>query len=111
MQLIDLIMRGARSGSRFLVRSVVSSELVLLELPGLVCCIMDEPELTEAAGALVIEKSSVYYCCMHHQSSSLSPSAFCVLQTKAPYICSSRGEKSNNLPCVMLLGFVSGATL
>lgn len=70
----------------------MSSDLVLLELSGLVCCIMDEPELMEAAGALVIEKRSVYYCCVHHQSSSLSPSAFCVLQTKASYV-SAAGEK------------------
>lgn len=40
----------------------MSSELVLLELSGLVCCIMDEPKLMEATGALVIEKSSAYYC-------------------------------------------------
>lgn len=73
-----------------------------LELSLLAHCIMDEPELMEAAGALAIEKSSVCYCCKHHQSSFLSSSVLSVLQTKAPCICSSRGENSNNLPCVKL---------
>lgn len=89
----------------------MASELVLLELSLLACCIMDEPELMEAAGALAIEKRGVCYCCKHHQSSSLSPSVLSVLQTKACCICSSRGESSNNLPCVTLLFSVSGATL
>lgn len=83
----------------------MASELVLLELSLLACCIIDEPELMEAAGALAVEKRSVCYCCKHHQSSSLSPSVLSVLQTKPPCICSSRGANSNNLPCVNIAVF------